>query len=573
MNTKTLTFSTVVLFFLFPICFSCNSGTADKNLIPSDSAAIASGAASFNQYCSGCHNFRRDGIGPQLGGITSQVSPEWLLHFIRNPQQVITSGDKRAVELHKEWKVIMPSFSAALNDGQINAIIAFLHTHKSAPGIIAADSAGALSDPIPEKITPSNLTADLKFITQFPVTSDAGNQPLARITKLAAQPNSGALFINDLNGRLYKLKDGKPVVYLDMLKQKPRFINKPGLATGLGSFAFHPEFEKNGLLYTAHTEIPGSAKADFSYADSIGVTVQWVISEWNVNDPKADTFTGTSRELFRVDMVTGIHGVQEITFNPHARPGSEDYGLLYIGVGDGGCVEYGFPFLVHSKEKIWGAVIRINPGGNNSANGKYGIPPQNPFVQSKNANTVREIYAYGFRNPHRITWSKSGKMLVSNIGQRNSEALYMVMSGDDCGWPDREGSFVLRASGDIAKVFPLPANDSINHYIYPVAEFDHDEGLAMTGGYEYEGTSVPQLKGKFLFGDMSSGRLFYADVNDIKRGKKATIREWSVTVNGEAKTLKQICNCDRADHRFGRDAKGELYVLTKADGKLYRLEN
>ena len=161
---------------------------------------------------------------------------------------------------------------------------------------------------------------------------------------------------------------------MDMAKLKPKFINEPGLATGFGSFAFHPDFAKNGLLYTTHTEAPNSGKADFTYADSIKVTLQWVLTEWKADDPNAPTFSGTSRELLRVNMVSGIHGVQEITFNPLAKPGDEDYGLLYIGIGDGGAVEEGYPFIAHSKEKIWGTIIRIDPAGRNSANGQYGIP-------------------------------------------------------------------------------------------------------------------------------------------------------------------------------------------------------
>ena len=109
-------------------------------------------------------------------------------------------------------------------------------------------------------------------------------------------------------------------------------------------------------------------------------------------------------------MVGSFHGVQEITFNPLAKQGDEDYGLLYIGIGDGSSAEFGYPFLVHSPEKIWGSIIRIDPAGNNSANGQYGIPASNPFAKSKNPNTVREIYANGFRNPHRLTWTKKGQL-------------------------------------------------------------------------------------------------------------------------------------------------------------------
>lgn len=361
---------------------------------------------------------------------------------------------------------------------------------------------------------------------------------------------------------------------MDMAKLKPKFINEPGLGSGFGSFAFHPDFINNGLLYTTHTEAPGLGKADFSYADSIKVTLQWVLSEWKTDKPAAATFTGTSRELFRVNMVSGLHGVQEITFNPLSKPGKDDYGWLYIGIGDGGSVEANHPFLVHSRERVWGTILRIDPMGRNSANGQYGIPLHNPFAQNKNIKSLSEIYAYGFRNPHRITWSKSGEMLAFNIGQHHIESIDLIMPGHDYGWPIREGSFALDPYGDVNKVYALPANDSMYKITYPVAQYDHDEGIAISGGFEYWGTAIPQLKGKFLFGDIPTGRLFYIDMADIKQGKQAPIKEWKISMNGAATTLKELCDgCPRMDLHFGRDAQGELYILTKIDGKVYKLES
>jgi hypothetical protein len=149
--------------------------------------------------------------------------------------------------------------------------------------------------------------------------------------------------------------------------------------------------------------------------------LQWVLTEWKTNHSKEDSFSGTNRELLRINFVKVNHGIQEITFNPLSKPGNKDYGMLYIGLGDGGSVEEGYEYIVHSKEKIWGTIIRIDPTGKNSSNGKYGIPADNPFVNSNNKNVVKEIYAYGFRNTHRINWKKSCKMQVSNIWQGNIE--------------------------------------------------------------------------------------------------------------------------------------------------------
>jgi hypothetical protein len=129
----------------------------------------------------------------------------------------------------------------------------------------------------------------------------------------------------------------------------------------------------------------------------------------------------------------------------------------------------------------------------------------------------------------------------------------------------------LNPYGDLNKLHPLPANDNSYHITYPVAEYDHDEGKAISGGYEYTGNAVPQLKGKFLFGDIPTGRLFFINLEDVHQGSKATIKEWQVSVNDSIKKLSDICGNGRVDLRFGKDAEGELYMLTKADGKIYKI--
>lgn len=545
---------------------SCNSGdTVNTNAISKDKTVIATGETKFILYCSGCHNFREDGIGPQLGGITTEISADRIARFILDPKKIIESGDERAQQLYKKYKVMMPSFTSFSSD-EMNGLIAFLNTHPK-----PATKAIAISNPIPDSIKVSKLVVELKLVTQIPASSDSNKMPLTRITKLDVEPNTRNTFILDLRGRLYKLQNNKPAVYMDIKKLEPKFITEPGLATGFGSFAFHPDFAKNGLLYTTHTEPAATAKGDFAYADSIKVALQWVLTEWKADDPSAVVFSGKGRELLRINMVSGIHGVQEIAFNPLAKHGDDDYGLLYIGIGEGGCVENGYPFLAHNKENIYGTVLRIDPAGHNSANGKYGIPQSNPFATTADKKVLKEIYAFGFRNPHRITWSKEGKMFVCNVGHGNIESIDMILPGSDYGWPIREGSFMLNPYGKLNSVYPIPTDDSIYKITYPVAEYDHDEGKAICGGYEYWGNAVPQLKGKFLFGDIPTGRLFYINIADIKLGKQAAIKEWKVTFNGTPKSLRELCGNDRVDLHFGRDTDGELYILTKPDGRVYKL--
>src|SRR5690349_4690968 len=123
------TLSILIPWLLLLHLSSCNQQTSlNTPAISEDPGVIAKGEASFNKYCGGCHNFKQDGIGPQLGGITASVPTEWIERFVQNPTQVIESGDHRALDLLKKYKVTMPSFSH-LDKDEINSIIAFLNTH------------------------------------------------------------------------------------------------------------------------------------------------------------------------------------------------------------------------------------------------------------------------------------------------------------------------------------------------------------------------------------------------------------------------------------------------------------
>jgi glucose/arabinose dehydrogenase len=296
-----------------------------------------------------------------------------------------------------------------------------------------------------------------------------------------------------------------------------------------------------------------------------------VLTEWKIDNPTLGVFSGKPREMMRVNVVSVIHGVQEITFNPMAKKGDEDYGLLYIGIGDGGAAENGYGFLTNKTNQIWGKILRIDPLGRNSKNAKYGIPENNPYAKSTHKKALGEIFASGFRNPHRIMWTSKGDMLSVNIGHANIESLYKIEAGRNYGWPSREGKFVIHTDGDMNKVYPLPANDKNYQLTYPVATLDHDEAKAITGGYEYTGTLVPALKNKYLFGDIPSGRLFYLNVDDLKQGQTAKIKEWKLTLDGKIETLRNLCGNDRIDLHFGVDAQGEMYIMTKADGKAYQI--
>ncbi|MCW3089793.1 MAG: c-type cytochrome, partial [Ferruginibacter sp.] len=249
MKKRILIVSSVFLLQLYLI--SCHSGKSfDNSSISTDTATIAKGRTMFEKNCSGCHilsDISLNGIGPHLAGVTSENSVEWLKNFIRDPKKAIESGDTTAQKLFKQYKTIMPSFGH-LHEEEIDQIIAFLHTQKKKERVYVKEDTNDIKNPIPDTIKTSDVVVDVDFLTQIPASSD--QTPKTRITKLDYQPNTGDLFVVDLRGKLYKIENGQPKVYMDLAALKPNMVFYPGIASGFGSFAFHPEFAKNGLLYT-----------------------------------------------------------------------------------------------------------------------------------------------------------------------------------------------------------------------------------------------------------------------------------------------------------------------------------
>ncbi|MDF9800958.1 glucose/arabinose dehydrogenase [Catalinimonas alkaloidigena] len=569
---KCATTYSVLVFLSSFYLFSCNSESTEKSAYLQDAEAIQHGEELFSQYCASCHNFDQALIGPNLSGVTTEAGHEWLSKFIVNAPEVIQSGDPRAKELYEQYKQYMPAFTS-LEEQEVEAILAYMNTYQEKPQETqsALTAANALEDPIAEKIPDSGLTLVMEKYLKAPPSADEGIR--ARINRMVAIAQNGneRMFINDLRGNLYEIIKGEFKVFLDMKAQiGESFMNHPGWGSGLAHFEFHPEFDQNGLFYTSHTEKPGSIPADFTYADSIKVTVQYVLTEWKMDDPTSKTFSGSKREVFRANMVTQVHGVQDINFNPTAKPGDDDYGLLYIGVGDGGAAFGRYPFIPHRKNAIWGTVLRIDPLGNNSKNGQYGIPSINPWVDDPDA--LGEILCYGFRNPHHFTWEPSGeRMYVTDIGQHQIEEINIVVPGGDYGWPEREGTFMINTGGKADQVFPLPDNDP-DKFIYPVVQYDHDEGNAIIGGVIYQGKAMPQLQGKFIFGDVVSGKVFFADPDELELGKQAPIHSLQLRLENESDTtsLQTLSGVQRVALRFGTDVDDELYLFTKSDGVIYK---
>ena len=455
-------------------------------------------------------------------------------------------------------------------------------------GINAAESQlEALQDPIPAKIQKGEIVVAATEFVVLPKTVDSNpegaNTAFARIQYLLPiGDGSDRLIINDLRGVLYITDESgrQPSVFLDVREQDVNFDDSMfANETGLAGFAFHPEFSQTGRpgygkFYTAFSSNSGSASANY-LADN-AENHESVIREWSMDDPAASKFTGTSREIFRIGQFAQNHNIGTLRFNPTSPPGSADYGILYISLGDGGGAhdpsEYG-----QSLTEPMAGIMRIDPmGGTNGA--AYGIPADNPFVNDP--AIAPEIWAYGLRHSQQFSFDTDGRLFIADIGQSQVEEVNIGVAGGNFGWKKREGTFATAFAYEGLRpgpVYPLPAIDE-EDFIYPVAQFDHDEGNAIGSGFVYHGNAIPELRDKYVFADMVSGRVFYIDSDGLVPGEPAEILELRITVAGVERNLVELggypntyARGDRADLRLGIDTQGELYTLTKGDGMVRKL--
>lgn len=453
-------------------------------------------------------------------------------------------------------------------------------------------SAQITTNPITQPIAKSQLSVAFQEVVKIP---NSGNDQPARLNLLAPPGDgSGRLFVNDMRGTLYVIINSTASAYMDLKSLVgDAFFDDGSGQQGFSYFAFHPQFATNGKFYTVHSETKNSGTPDFPVTKTIvnnqGNVIQSshhdVIREWTATDPTANTFSGTYRELLRIEQPYPDHNTGQLGFNPNAQPGNADYGILYIALGDGGSDGYPVSRIdpLDNAQDLGtplGKILRIDPSGNNSANGKYGIPYDNPFVNN-GSNTLGEIWAYGLRNPHRFSWDTggTGKMLISDIGQAFIEEVNLGHIGANYGWSLREGTWVTVKDNQYV-LYNLPDNDSDFNYTYPVAQYGHDippnvtgfYGISIAGGYVYRGTAIPELVGQYVFADFANdGRFFVVPVDNLVDGSQATIQELRLINGNQESSFQQIVGNSRTDVRFGKDEQGELYVTTKADGKVRKI--
>ncbi|PWV52348.1 sorbosone dehydrogenase family protein [Nocardiopsis sp. L17-MgMaSL7] len=384
---------------------------------------------------------------------------------------------------------------------------------------VVDDGEGPVETPIPETPLPSGVTLQVEELTRLPETDGEGG---ARINFVSEVPGpdggSGRLAVPDLNGPLYLVDEetGEATEYLNAWDEFPDFVIRPSLGTGLGFVAFHPGFADNGRFYTVHTEAGQALETRTPTHEPPGDTrVHGVVTEWTADDPGADVFSGDRREVLRIGYSRFLHGMQQIGFDPTTAPGDPDHGLLYVASGDGDEVPDFSPNPLDPGQPQ-GKVLRIDPEGDDGPGGAYGIPADNPFVDDPEA--LGEVYGLGMRNPHRFTWDpEDGRMFVGMIGEQSIDSVYELRPGDDFGWNEREGGFRFDRS-DPSNVYPLPEDDAEYGYTYPVVSLGRNSGVSLVGGFVPRGGPYPALEGRYLFGDIVSGEIRFADTAEMVQG-------------------------------------------------------
>lgn len=405
-----------------------------------------------------------------------------------------------------------------------------------------------------------------------------------------APGDASRLYVVEQNGLLRVLQNGvlqaAPALDMRSLVSPPLVATNANDERGFLGLAFHPGFANPGsagygTLYTyASMALPAGTAPTFAAPNGASQGYQNVVSEWKMNLGTHQVDPNSRRDLVSFGKNANNHNGGTIAFGP------DNY--LYLGLGDGGNArDVGASHIepggnAQNLTTPLGKLLRFDPLNPSlttgsadavSANGQYRIPVSNPFASF--SGVVRETFAYGFRNPYRFAFDRTdlgghGDLILADVGQGTVEEIDRVVAGGNYGWAIKEGDFLFdRTTG---RVSDTPQRGTPAGLIDPIQgtlgtlEYDHGDGISITGGFVYRGQAIPQLDGKYVFGDLAlrnapprvDGRLFYADL------VTGVINEFQLPDYADGRLPNGL-----TVHGFGEDAAGELYALvtnTPANG-------
>jgi putative heme-binding domain-containing protein len=302
-------------------------------------------------------------------------------------------------------------------------------------------------------------------------------------------------------------------------------------AAGIGllyGLAFHPHFARNRFCFVCYTLTPKVPQGE-RFPDGTRV------SRFRMTDTEPPRIDPTSEEVI-LTFVGGGHNGGDLHFGPD--------GMLYISTGDAAGPNPPDPLNTGQDcSDLLSSILRIDVDRRDEGR-LYAIPKDNPFVGQ--AGLRGEIWAYGFRNPWRMSFDRqTGELWVGDVGWELWEMVHKVEKGGNYGWSIVEGRQPIKPD---QKIGPTPIRP-------PLIELPHTLAASVTGGYVYRGKKFPELQGAYVFGDWETRRIWAARVVDGR------VREMPELVKPSVRVVA-----------FGEDAAGELYFLDYDTGYLYTLE-
>ena len=351
----------------------------------------------------------------------------------------------------------------------------------------------------------------------------------------AAFTPDGLMLVCEQTGIIRSIENNKLNVspFLD-LQSKLVKISGAYDERGLLGIALHPDYSSNKKFYVYY-----SAPSDQSEFDN-----RSVISEFKTSSNPLEADAGSERVLLTIDEPESNHNGGDMHFGPD--------GYLYIAVGDGGGAgdKHGNSGNGQDLNTLLGKILRIDV----NTKQPYAVPTDNPFV-GKSAKP--EIWAYGLRNPWRFSFDrKTGQLFAGDVGQNKFEEVNIIEKGGNYGWRIMEATHC----------FDPEENCKTKGLKLPIAEYDHQTGISITGGFVYNGKSLSNLIGKYLFADWT-GPVFY-----LQKTKNTWERGNIELVGKPAGDLKILS--------FAEDNDAEIYILTNQDtgpkdakGSIYKLVN
>ncbi|MDF1711522.1 MAG: PQQ-dependent sugar dehydrogenase [Akkermansiaceae bacterium] len=371
------------------------------------------------------------------------------------------------------------------------------------------------------------LTASfLLAAPEIEITQTFKNQKIKLPVALAIPPDgTDRLFLVQQFGKITILpKDrdsDKEITFLDVTD---RPLIKQQFEEGLLGLAFNPDYARNRKFYIY-----------YSLQDPKHTRVSEM--QTFADDPnKADL--STERVLLEIPQPFWNHNSGNILFGPD--------GYLYIAIGDGG--KSNDPQRFSQNTFVYnGKILRIDVN-KRAGNRPYGLPEDNPFLDKPGHHP--EIFALGLRNPWGLTFHPDTNQLwAADVGQNAWEEINIITKGGNYGWSFNEATHPANARTD------KPSKDV--QFIAPIHEYGREDGISITGGIHYRGAAVPQLQGKYIYGDWGFGTIWALETKDGKKTENTVIFK-----RPEASKFRPTA--------FVEDADGELLILSH-DHKIYTI--